>query len=120
LYRALGTVAQYVDIEDKKDIVRNSQSSILFPGAKPHLKQKEFQTLIPLLVNVLAQAIEQANDEAIRQGFDVIETLLILETPLLAKHIPDLVDFFLKVAAQTEVESDTRVMSLNSLVWTIK
>lgn len=60
--RALGKVAEYIDIDDKNDIA-------------------VFQSLIPSMVAVLHQAMEGGNEDAARKGFDVFETLLILVRP---------------------------------------
>ncbi|KDQ11917.1 hypothetical protein BOTBODRAFT_34989 [Botryobasidium botryosum FD-172 SS1] len=99
--RALGTISQYIDQDEKPDI-------------------KTFQGLVPGMITVLGQAVETGNEEAARHGFDVFETLLILETPLLGKHIPNLVEFFLACGSNTAFEEDVRVMALNTLTWTIK
>ena len=62
-----------------------------------------------------------ANDEAsARQLFDVFETLLILEAPILSKHIPNLVQFFMQCGANRDYDDELRIMALNALVWTIK
>jgi hypothetical protein len=40
--------------------------------------QKAFQALLPGMIQVIGQCVEAANEEAARQLFDVLETLLIL------------------------------------------
>jgi importin-4 len=96
-----------------------------------------FQSLIPSMVAVIASALEENAADPVRHGIDVFETLLILvrlmfwsptsrsntvmqETPLLAKHIPQLVEFFTNVGANRNLEGDNRVMALNALTWIIK
>lgn len=100
-HRALGKVAEYIEIEDKADIAT-------------------FQSLIPGMVGVLHQVMEAGNEEGARNGFDVFETLLILETPLISKSIADLVTFFLSAGENTNYDDEVRVLALNALLWTIR
>ncbi len=74
--------------------------------------------------------------DGVRHGVDVFETLLILvswhvmrisiahlvlqETPLLSKHIPQLVEFFTTVGANTDLDAEFRNMTLNALTWVIR
>lgn len=60
--RALGKVAEYIELDDKNDIA-------------------VFQSLIPSMVSVLHQTMEAGNEDGARKGFDVFETLLILVSP---------------------------------------
>ncbi|TFY51514.1 hypothetical protein EVJ58_g10525, partial [Rhodofomes roseus] len=46
--------------------------------------------------------------------------LLILETPLLGQHIPQLVQFLLTCGANSTFESELRVLALNALNWTVQ
>ena len=52
--------------------------------------------------------------------FGVFETLLILEVPLLSKHIPQLVQVFLQCGANRSYDDELRIMALNALSWTVK
>ncbi|CAE6460527.1 unnamed protein product [Rhizoctonia solani] len=99
--RCLGQIAQYIDSHQKDEI-------------------KQFQALIPSMINVLADCLERGDEEGARHGFDVFETLLILETPLLSKHMPQLVEFFLRCGGNKDYDTSLRIMSLNSLTWTVK
>ncbi|CAE6471646.1 unnamed protein product [Rhizoctonia solani] len=99
--RCLGQIAQYIDSHQKDEI-------------------KQFQVLIPNIMDVLADCLERSDEEGARHGFDVFETLLILETPLLSKHMPQLVEFFLRCGGNKSYETSLRIMSLNSLTWTVK
>ncbi|TIB06359.1 hypothetical protein E3P96_00536 [Wallemia ichthyophaga] len=99
--KALGKVAEYIDIDDKNDI-------------------KTFQSLIEPMVIVLQQALEAGQEDSVKAGFDVFETMLIIEAPLLSKAIPDLVQFFLTSASNSNYEDSLRVMCLNCLLWTVK
>ncbi|TFY56963.1 hypothetical protein EVJ58_g7315 [Rhodofomes roseus] len=99
--RALGVVAQYIDQDDKEDI-------------------KAFQSMLPSMIATIGQCVENGNEQGARQLFDVLETLLILETPLLGQHIPQLVQFLLTCGANSTFESELRVLALNALNWTVQ
>lgn len=60
-----------------------------------------------------------------RQGqcsttFDVFETLFILKAPILSKHVPHLVEFFLDCGTNPEYNDQLRIMALNALLWTVE
>lgn len=42
------------------------------------------------------------------------------ETPLLSKHMPQMVEFFLRCGGNKNYDTSLRIMSLNSLTWTVK
>ncbi|KAI0259373.1 ARM repeat-containing protein [Gloeopeniophorella convolvens] len=99
--RSLGTIAQYIDSDDKADI-------------------KSFQHLLPLMIQVLAQTLEAGDEANARHLFDVFETLLILEIPLLSQHIPQLVQFFIQAGSNRNVDPELRILALNALNWTVQ
>ncbi len=99
--RALSKVAEYISVEDKHDI-------------------KAFQDLIVPMLNVLQQAINDGDDEGVKHGYDVFETLLILDTPLVSKHVSELVQFFLGAASNKEIDETMRCGALNALAWTVR
>ncbi|EMD38718.1 hypothetical protein CERSUDRAFT_112448 [Gelatoporia subvermispora B] len=99
--RALGVIAQYIDVDDKQDI-------------------KSFQQLLPAMINAIGQCLEMGNETGSRQLFDVLETLLILEIPLLGQHVPQLVEFLLRCGANRNYDSELRVLALNALNWTVQ
>lgn len=72
------------------------------------------------MVIVLQQSLEAGDEDSVKAGFDVFETMLIIEAPLLSKAIPDLVNFFLTSASNTNYDDSLRVMCLNCLLWTVK
>ncbi|KAH9973432.1 ARM repeat-containing protein [Lactifluus volemus] len=92
--RCLGTIAQYIDTDEKADI-------------------KSFQNLLPLMIEVLAQTLEVGDEANARHLFDVFETLLIL-------HIPQLVQFFIQAGSNRNIDSELRILSLNALNWTVQ
>ncbi|KAF8216431.1 armadillo-type protein [Mycena galopus ATCC 62051] len=98
--RAMGVIAAYIDSDDKADV-------------------KSFQQSLPAIMQVIGQCVQTGNEAGARQLFDVLETLLILEVPVLGKHIPELADFLLQLGANRAYETELRVLSLNALNWTI-
>ncbi|KAH7885809.1 ARM repeat-containing protein [Phlebopus sp. FC_14] len=99
--RALGVIAQYLDTDDKADI-------------------KSFQNLIPTMIQVLQQALEAGDEAGARQLFDVFETLLILEIPLLGPHIEGLASFLLQCGGNRNLDEGLRILALNALNWTVQ
>lgn len=74
--RSLVVLAQYISSEDKREV-------------------RLFQQLLPSMIAIVRDRLEASDEASARQLLDVFETLLILEAPILSKHIPDLVQFFL-------------------------
>ncbi|EPQ56762.1 ARM repeat-containing protein [Gloeophyllum trabeum ATCC 11539] len=99
--RCLGVIAQYIDSDDKKDI-------------------QAFRALLPAMINIIGQCVERGNEAGARQLFDVLETLLILEIPILANHIPQLAQFLLQCGGNTNYDPDLRILALNALNWTVE
>ncbi|KAF9266734.1 ARM repeat-containing protein [Marasmius fiardii PR-910] len=99
--KALGVVAQFIDSDDKEYLA-------------------QFQALLPPMIQVIGQTVETANENGARQLFDVLETLLILEVPILSKNIPELVDFLLRCGGNTGYDTELRVLALNALNWTVQ
>ncbi|EIW79292.1 ARM repeat-containing protein [Coniophora puteana RWD-64-598 SS2] len=99
--RALGVIAQYIDADDKADI-------------------KSFQALVPAMIGVVGQAIEAGDEAGARQLFDVFETLLILEIPVLGPHISQLASFLLQCGGNSALDTDMRILALNALNWTVQ
>ena len=75
---------------------------------------------MPPVFTVIAQAVEANEEGHARHLIDVVETLLILETPLLSKHVPELVQFMLTAARNHNINDDIRIMCLNALNWTVQ
>ncbi|KAH8832771.1 ARM repeat-containing protein [Flagelloscypha sp. PMI_526] len=98
--RSLGVLASWLDNDQKSDI-------------------KAMQSLVPAIIGVFSTAIESQDDAAVTKLTDVYETMLIVEAPVLGKHIPDLVQFLLQYGGNRSLDSDIRVSILNCLQWTI-
>ncbi|EGN95021.1 hypothetical protein SERLA73DRAFT_77038 [Serpula lacrymans var. lacrymans S7.3] len=99
--RALGVIAQYIDSDDKADI-------------------KSFQALLPSMIRVIGQCLEANNETGARQLFDVFETLLILEIPILGPHIAEFASFLLTCGGNRNFDAELRVLALNALNWTVQ
>ncbi|KAN0088830.1 Armadillo-type fold [Tylopilus felleus] len=99
--RSLGVLAQYMDPEYKADI-------------------KTFQNFLPAMIQVVQQALEAGDEASVRQLFDVFETLLILEIPLLGAHTEALASFLLLCGANRNLDDDLRIFPLNALNWTVQ
>ncbi len=72
------------------------------------------------MIQVIGQSVESGNETGARQLFDVLETLLILEVPLLGQHIPQLAQFLLTCGANRNYDPELRVLALNALNWTVQ
>ena len=99
--RSLGVLAQYISSEDKREV-------------------QLFQQLLPGMIAIVKDRLDSDDEGSARQLFDVFETLLILEAPILSKHIPQLVEFFLQCGANQGYDHELRIMALNALLWTVK
>jgi len=99
--RALAKVAEYISTDDKHDI-------------------KAFQDLVVPMLNVTQQAINDGDDEGVKHAYDVFETLLILDTPLVSRHVAELTQFFLGVSSNKEVDETMRCGALNVLAWIVR
>lgn len=64
--------------------------------------------------------MDSGNEAGASALMDMYETLLVLETPLLGQHIPDLVHFLLSRGGNRNYDSDLRVLALNGLSWTVE
>lgn len=82
--------------------------------------QKQYQALMPHMLQVLQQILVADEVEGAKQAFDVFETCLILETPLISKNLKEYVEICLAIAGKSDAEEDIRNAALNSLSWTIQ
>ncbi|KAJ2934827.1 hypothetical protein H1R20_g2288, partial [Candolleomyces eurysporus] len=99
--RSLGVIAQYIEGDDKTAL-------------------NAYRSLLPSIFNVIGETVATGNESGARHLFDVLETLLILEIPILGKNIPELVEFLLRCGGDTSYEPDLRVLALNALNWTVQ
>ena len=99
---ALSKLAQYLEPE-------------LHPGPV-----KAFQDMVPSMVAVLKNAIDQNEEDRIMQAFEVFQTLLSCDPALLTVHLKDLVMFMNEIAANAEGEEDTRTQAISFLMQVIQ
>ncbi|KAJ2999101.1 hypothetical protein HDV02_003631 [Globomyces sp. JEL0801] len=98
--QALGKLADFIDLEDSQSI-------------------KKFQNLVPAMVSVLQKCLSVNDDESTGKILEVFDSILLLETPLLAKHFVDLIHLFLQIALSHDHQEDIRIQSLTFLMWCI-
>ncbi|KAJ1975865.1 hypothetical protein H4R35_002954 [Dimargaris xerosporica] len=91
---ALGKVAEFIEPENANDV-------------------KTFRELVPPMVRVLQDCLDHGDEVGASHGFDVFDTLLVLETPLLTKHFADLIQFFLAVGGNQEYPDSIRSQGLS-------
>ncbi|OZJ01999.1 hypothetical protein BZG36_04727 [Bifiguratus adelaidae] len=96
--QTLGKVAEFLEPDQQQEI-------------------NTYRELIPAMVNVLQGCLHENDEENATKGFEVFDTLLMLETPLVSKHLSQLVEFFINVGANKEYDESIRVMGLSFLMW---
>ncbi|KAJ5525943.1 hypothetical protein N7494_012593 [Penicillium frequentans] len=81
---------------------------------------KAFQDMVPSMVAVLKDAIDQGEDDQIMQAFEVFQTLLGCDSALLNVHLKDLVMFMNELSANTEADEDVRTQAISFLMQCIQ
>jgi len=94
--KALGSVVEYIDEENQKEI-------------------ELFRSLIPSMVNVLYQCLEQCNRDGAQACFDVVDILLTLETQIVAEHFSQLVQLTVDIAKNVNYDETIRNLALSTL-----
>ncbi|GES63654.1 importin subunit beta-4 [Aspergillus terreus] len=77
---------------------------------------KAFQEILPSMVAVLKESIDQGHEDRVMQGFEVFQTLLGCDPALMTVHLKDLVVFMNEIAANTEADEDTRTQAISFLM----
>lgn len=67
------------------------------------------------MIAIVRDRLEASDEASARQLFDVFKTLLILEAPILSKHLPDPVQFVLQCGGDRSSEDELRIMALNAM-----
>jgi len=98
----LGRVAMLIDTEEDSESL------------------EAFQELIPSMVGVLKNMIDEENEGAAMQAFEVFQTLLGCDSALLQKHFGDLVKFMIEMASQKEVDDESRSQALAFLMQCVR
>ncbi|KAJ1963137.1 hypothetical protein GGI12_002236, partial [Dipsacomyces acuminosporus] len=96
---ALGKVAEFIEPEDRDSI-------------------GTFQSLVPAMAQVLQKCLASSEEDSASRCFEVFNTLLLLETPLLNRHFGELIEFSINVGSNEDLDDNLRIMALNFLVWT--
>ncbi|KAG0766238.1 hypothetical protein G6F33_004240 [Rhizopus arrhizus] len=86
----LGKLSEFVDSEDKNTI-------------------KMFRAIIPNMVNVLEQCIKDGDADNAGKIFE--------DAPLLSEHLTSLIEFFLTIGSNAEIDDEMRVLALSFLMW---
>ncbi|KAK3844617.1 MAG: armadillo-type protein [Linnemannia gamsii] len=98
--QALGKIADFIEDDQKEEIAM-------------------FSELVPLMVNVLQQTLTDGDEESAVKCFDVFDQLLLLEIPVISKHVQSLIQFFLSIGSNTAYEPIVRVQGLSFLMWAV-
>lgn len=77
---------------------------------------KSFQQILPAMVAVLKDSIDQKKEDRVMQAFEVFQTLLGCDPQLLNVHLKDLVIFMNEITANTDLEDDTRTQAISFLM----
>ena len=85
MFRALGKVAEIIEADNKADIVCcfvffdvvNFTNVINF-NKKKTFYQQLFRDLIPSMVNVIQQCLEEGDSDSAIKGFELFDGLLLL------------------------------------------
>ena len=88
LFRAMGIIATYIDGEDKDAIV-SSATTASSTTPVHSIRQRQFQSLLPPLMNVIGQCLDNGDSSGTSTLMDIYETLLVLvsRVPLLSTSI---------------------------------
>lgn len=78
-----------------------------------------FSELVPHMVNVLQQTLTDGDEESAVKCFDVFDQLLLLEIPVISKHVQSLIQFFLNIGSNKSYEPIVRVQGLSFLMWAV-
>ena len=97
-----------------------SKLAMYLDSAENMAPVKAFQDLVPSMVAVLKDAIDQQEDDRIMQAFEVFQTILGFDPALLTVHLKDLVAFMNDIAANTEIDDDTRTQAISFLMQTVQ
>ena len=94
----LGKLVEFIDEDDKKSV-------------------RTFRDLMPFMINTLKLSID-ANHPDMPKGFEVFDTLIMLELPIVNIFFSDLVSFFISIASSTQLDDVPRKLALSFLMWT--
>ena len=81
---------------------------------------RAFQSTIPHMVKALQATIEADDEEHSMQAFDVFNKLLTYESAFLNQHFADLLQFFMQIAAKTDIEDEARSQAFSFLMQSVR
>lgn len=81
---------------------------------------KSFQSTIPHMVKVLQHTIQESDEEHTMHAFDVFNKLLSYEPAFLNVHFGDLLQFFMQVASNSEIDDEVRSQALSFLMQAVR
>lgn len=79
-----------------------------------------FQSTIPHMVKTLQSAIEAEDEEHSMQAFDVFNKLLSYESAFLNQHFAELIQFFMHVGANAEIDDEIRSQAFSFLMQCVR
>jgi hypothetical protein len=97
-----------------------SRLAILLDPDEDPKSLAQFQETLPGMVAVLKRTVDEGDEDAAMQAFEVFQTILGCESALLAKHFGDLVKFMIDLAANTTLGDDYRAQALAFLMQCVR
>lgn len=85
-------------------------------GDQDPLAVNAFRNVLPQMVNVLKELVNNNDEEKANQAFEVFQTLLIVDPALTANHFKDLVQFMIELASAKNVSDDFRSKAISFLL----
>ena len=125
LHKLLELFSHTIQDPQSRDVRVNTMMSIaaMLMLIEPEEDEKSvaaLQELIPSMVNVLKDAVDNGDDERTKQSFEVFQQFLAYESALLAKHLRDLVQFMLDLASNKNADDEVRSQALAFLAQTVR
>lgn len=121
----LSLFANTIKDPQSRDVRVNTVMSIgavlmLVEPEEDELAVTAVQQLVPSMVDVLKDAVENSDDERSKQTFEVFQQFLAYEPVLLAPHLRDLMLFMAELAGNTNADDDVRCQALAFLAQTVR
>ncbi|KAF2857715.1 ARM repeat-containing protein [Piedraia hortae CBS 480.64] len=116
--RFLNIFVKTIQDQESPDVALNTMLALgeLARTLEDEKHLKTFQTTIPHMARVLQRAIEDKDDVRATQACDTIDTLVELDSALLGPHLKDLMQFFIQVAVNTDLDNDIRTQAIGFLM----
>ncbi|PKS07829.1 hypothetical protein jhhlp_006437 [Lomentospora prolificans] len=109
--------SQTINDPQSKDVCVNTIRSIgalliVIEPDEDESSVEAIQKLFPAMVRILKDAIESENSDHYGDIFEVLQSFLAYDPAMLNKHLKDLVEFMMEIAANTQVEEDARCQAI--------